>query len=93
VEGPTDDSVGVGAEGDREVDEPMEDTGPPAGRRCRRAMIDFLSSTDVGRRVSAENDTVSEVSEAELWEWEEEQGVAAEGMGAEVGTTIVPPHA
>ena len=34
---------------------------------------EFLSSTDVGRQLSAaEEDTVSEVSEAELWEWEEE---------------------
>ena len=36
-------------------------------------MLDFLSSTDVGRRVPAEEDAASEVSEAELWEWEEGQ--------------------
>jgi len=33
---------------------------------------------DVGRRVPAEEDTVSEVSEAELREWEEEQGPRSE---------------
>jgi len=44
-----------------------------ADRKCSRAVLDFLSATDVGRRVPAE-DTVSEVSEAELREWEEERG-------------------
>ena len=37
--------------------------------RCSRAVLDFLSSTSVGRRVSAEKeDAVSEVSEVELQE-------------------------
>ena len=29
-----------------------------ADRRCSRAVLDFLSSTDVGRRAPAEEDTV-----------------------------------
>jgi len=41
--------------------------------RRSRAVLDFLSSADVGRRAPAEEgDAVSEVSEAELWEWMEE---------------------
>ena len=47
-----------------------------------QAVLDFLSATDVGRRVPAEEDTVSEVSEAELREWEEEQRAEAEEGGA-----------
>jgi len=65
-----------------------------ADERCSRAVLDFLTSTDLGRRVpAAEEDTVSEVSEAELWEWEEEQGAEVEGLGAGGGTTTVPSHA
>ena len=42
---------------------------PLADGRCSRAVLDFLSSTDVGRRVPAEGgDAVSDVSEAELRE-------------------------
>jgi len=49
--------------------------------RCSRAALDILSSTDVGRRVPAEEeDAVSEVSEAELREWEE--GAEAGELGA-----------
>ena len=41
--------------------------------RCSLAVLDFLSSTDVGRQVPAEEgDAVNEVSEAELREWMEE---------------------
>ena len=47
--------------------------------RCSRAVLDFLAFTDVGRRVSAEEeDAVSEVPEAELREWMEEQVAGAE---------------
>ena len=42
-------------------------------------MLDFLLSTDVG----------SEVSEAELWEWEEEQ--EAEERGARGGLLLFLP--
>jgi len=46
-----------------------------AGVRCSRAVLDSLSSTDVGSLVPAEEeDAVSVVSEAELREWLEEQG-------------------
>jgi len=53
-----------------------------ADERCGRAVLDFLSTTDVGRRVPAEEDAVSEVSEAEVREWLEEQSAGAEGLGA-----------
>jgi len=53
-----------------------------ADERCSRAVLDFLTSTDVGRRVPAEEeDTVSEVSEAELREWMEEQGAGTGELG------------
>jgi len=56
-----------------------------ADERCSQAVLDFLSSTDVGRRVPAEEgDAVSEVSEAEMREWLEEPDA---GGG---GTTTVP---
>jgi len=42
-----------------------------ADERCSRAVLDFHSSTDVARRVPAEEDTVSEVLEAELRESED----------------------
>ena len=45
-----------------------------ADGRCSRVVLDFLSSTDVGRRVPAEEeDAVSAVSELEVREWLEEQ--------------------
>jgi len=45
-----------------------------ADGRCSRVVVDFLSSTDVGRRVpaGAEDDAVSAVSELEVREWLEE---------------------
>ena len=50
-----------------------------ADGRCSRAVLDFLSSTDVGRRVpTEEDDAVSAVSELQVREWLEEQGVGAE---------------
>ena len=45
-------------------------------------MLDFLSAIDVGRRVPAEEDAASEVSEAELRGCEEEQRAVAEELGA-----------
>jgi len=55
-----------------------------ADGRCSRAVLDFLSSTDVGRRVppEAEDGAVSAVSELEVREWLEEQGAGAEEPGA-----------
>jgi len=45
-----------------------------ADERYGQAVLDFLSTTDMGRRGPAEDDAVSEMSEAELREWLEEQG-------------------
>ena len=55
-----------------------------ADGRCSRAVLDFLSSTDIGRRVpaEAEDDAVSAVSELEVREWLEERGAGAEEPGA-----------
>jgi hypothetical protein len=51
-----------------------------ADERCSRAVLDFLSSTDVVRRVAAEEeDTVSAVSSLVVWEWLEEQGARRRG--------------
>jgi hypothetical protein len=64
--------------------------------RCSRAVLDFLATTDVGRRVPAlaEEDTQSEVSEWELRERrerEEERRTEAEGLGAEVEEPLFLP--
>ena len=53
-----------------------------ADERCSQAVLDIITSTDVGRRVPAEEDAVSEVSEAELRERLGEQGAGAEERGA-----------
>ena len=77
-------------EGDREVE------GPETSWRTRGAggwYWTFLSNTDVGRRVPVEEeDAVSEVSEAELREWVEEQGAGAEGK-EELASCNVPNRA
>ena len=54
-----------------------------ADGRCSRAVLDFLSATDVGRRVPAEadGDAASAVSELEVREWLEEQGAGAAEAG------------
>ena len=47
-------------------------------------MLDFLSTTDVGRRVPVVgDDAVSTVSELEVREWLEEQEAGAEESGTE----------
>jgi hypothetical protein len=54
-----------------------------ADKRCSRAVIDFLSSTDVARGVLVEEDVGSETSEWELRERrerEEEREAEAEGL-------------
>ena len=53
-----------------------------ADGRCSRAVLDFLSTTDVGKRVPGEevDDAVSAVSDLEVQEWLEEE---AEVVGAE----------
>jgi hypothetical protein len=60
-----------------------------ADTRCSQPALDFLSTTDVGRRVPppAEDDAQSEASEWELLEQrgkEEERRQNAEWLGAEV---------
>jgi len=83
VEGPAEDPVGGGAGRTGRWKDRWKIRDLLADERCSRAVLDFLSSTDVGRRVPAEEEnTVSEVSEAELREWMEEQEAGAEGPGA-----------
>jgi len=53
-----------------------------ADGRCSQAVQDFLSATEVKRRVPAEEDAGSEASEWERREREEERLVEAEGLGA-----------
>ena len=55
-----------------------------ADGRCSRAVLDFLSTSDVGRRAPEveEDDAVSAVSELELREWLAEQEAGAEESGA-----------
>jgi len=58
------------------VEEPVEIRDLLADERCGRAVLDFLSSTNVGRLVAPleANDTGRKVSEWELWErWEQEE--------------------
>jgi len=51
-----------------------------ADERCSRAVPDFLSSTDVVRRVPAEEeDAVYALSSLEAWEWLEEQRAGRRG--------------
>jgi len=54
-----------------------------ADGRCSRAVLDFLAATDVERRVPAQEDTVSEVSEVELREGGKNRG------GRRGGTTTL----
>ena len=54
-------------------------------------MLDFLATTDVGRRVPGEKDGAgSAVSELEVREWLEEQGVEAEELGREEPPLFLP---
>jgi hypothetical protein len=67
-----------------------------ADERCSRAVLDFLSTTDVGRLVPApvEEDVQSETSEWELRERREREEVRmaeAEGMSAKVEEPLFLP--
>jgi hypothetical protein len=64
-----------------------------ADERCGRAVLDFLASPDVGRRVPAEeeDDAVSAVSELEVRECLEEQGAGAEEPDAGGQPPLFPP--
>ena len=62
-----------------------------ADEMCGRSVLDYLSSTDVGRRVPAEEeDAVSAVSELEVREWLEEQGAGAEELGGKEPPLFLP---
>jgi len=84
VEAAAEDPVGGGQEGDGRWKNRWKVRDLLADGRCSRAMLDFLSSTDVGTRVpvEAEDGAVSAVSELEVREWLEEQGAGAEVLGA-----------
>jgi len=71
-------------EGGGEGGEPIQDPDILAGRRCSLAVLDFLSSTDVGRLVPAEEDTGSGVSERERRE-RRERGEERRAGAAELG--------
>ena len=60
-----------------------------ADDRCGRAVLAFLFTTDVGRRVPAEGDAVNDVSGVERREWEGEQ--EAEELGAVEGPPLSLP--
>jgi len=62
-----------------------------ADGRCSRAVLDFLATTDVGRRVPVEEDgAVSAVSELEVREWLDEKGGGAGEVG-DGGTPLFLP--
>jgi len=62
-----------------------------ADGRCSRAVLDFLATTEVGKRVPGEEeDAVSAVSELEVREWLEEQGAEAEELGREGPPLFLP---
>jgi len=62
-----------------------------ADGRCSRAVLDFLATTEVGKRVpGGEEDAVSAVSELEVREWLEEQGAEAEELGREEPPLFLP---
>ena len=76
------DPVGGGEEGDWNGRWKVRDL--LADGRCNRAVLDFLSSTEAGRRVPAEgeDDAVSAVSELDVRKWLEEQEAGAEEPAA-----------
>ena len=64
-----------------------------ADERCARPVLDFLSTTDVGRLappLDERDDAVSEVSDLQLWEFVEELGAGAE-EGVTGGTPLFLP--
>jgi len=54
VESSAEDSVGKSVGGDGKEEEPVHDLGSPCRRRYSQAVLDFLSTTDVGRLAPAE---------------------------------------
>ena len=95
VEGPAENSVGGGAEGDRVGKSWWNARDLLADERCSRAVLDFLSTTNVGMLVQALGDVAREASDWELpdrREREEERRAEAEEVGA-AGGAPVPTHA
>jgi len=77
--------VGGGVEGDWEWKSRWKIRDLLADGRCSQAVLDFLSTTDVGRQLPAEEDVRTGVSEWELRERrerEEERRAEAEELGA-----------
>ena len=79
--------VGRGVQGDREVEESVEGPGPPRRWEVQRSgFSNFLSTTEVERRVPVEDNAGSECPEWELRERrgrEVEREAEAEELGAE----------
>lgn len=88
TEEPAKDSVGRGSEGDRKDKDRFKIRDVFADEQCSQAILGFLASIDVGRRISkvAGKDAASEVSVWNLREREErraERSQEEEKEGAE----------
>ena len=82
MEGPAEDTVGGGAEGYWEMEEPVEDPGPPGGREVWAGGTGLPLHHGCWKVVPGEEeDAVSAVSELEVWEWLDEQGAGVEEAG------------
>ena len=89
VEGPAEDIVGRGVEGGGEGEEIRNHL---ANSGYSQVVLDFLSTTDVGRLVSAEGDARSEVSAWEHRDWEVvESGGRGLGAGDELPLFLLTP--
>ena len=70
----------------------MEDPGPPGGREVQPGGVGLSHFYGCAEVVSAEaEDTVSEVSEAELRECEQGAGAAGPGAGGATSTFLPAP--
>jgi len=88
VEGPTENWVGGGAEGDGEAEEPVEDPGPPCRREMQPNSTRLAHRHGCRKESAGLGDAGSEASEWELREGrerEEESEEEAEELGAELG--------
>jgi len=59
-----------------------------ADTRCSQPVLDFLSTTDVGRLAPTAEDAGSELSEWELWERREKEGWKPRGWVARVRNNL-----
>ena len=86
--------AGGGVEGERKVEELVENPGRPGGREVQPGGVGLIF-TDAGRRVPAEDDAGSEASEwglRERRERDEERGGCG-GAGRRGGVATAPPRA